>query len=675
MTLLSVTHSFAVRAFRTVLILVFANFTFHSNAQEEYKPKLGLIDRAALDMTAYPGDSTADAVILYDYGDVNFHYDDRRGITMTMKCWMRVKILKESALERASVTLPYIDQNSFANSEVIDEIKGYTYNLVDNKIVTSELDRKSIKTEKIAENYWSKKLNLPNVKKGSVFEYTYTVTSPLSVKEKPSTWSFQGSIPIKWSEYKIVIPYLLYYKITMGGYLNLDVTEREQVNVLMGHSKFDGPGMRYRFALKNAPAFNSEPFITTPSDYISKISFELESIAYPGEPIRNFSRNWDKVDDTYMQASWFGAELRKNIFPKEIREELLQKGTDSTSKMNAGYTYMQQNMKWDETGGFGSRSGLKRAFENKKGSATEINLLLTNLLRDLGLDCEPVILSTRSHGKVFEHMPSFDAFNYTVSRVKIGDKEYLLDASQAFGKPGMLPEHALSEIGRVVPKKGKGYFIDLKPRESKNTLIMMDADILPEDGILKGTYGASLGGYDALHWREEYANEPEQVYLEAFKKQYPEWKIDKVTVSNKSENLLGTVNVRVPFELEDENASPGVFYFNPMLANRMTENPLKSPERIYPLNLATGISTSYIGTYKLPEGYVIEEIPKTEIVVLPEKAGKFLYQVKQTGNIIQVNSSMTVSKLMFIPDEYHALREFFERVVQKHAQPIVIKKK
>ncbi len=669
------THRISVKAFSFALFFVLSLSSFYSRAQEDYKPKLGFIDRAALDMTAYPEDSTADAVFLYDFAEVKFHYDERKGIAMTMKCWVRIKILKESALDRASVSLRYIDQNTYEKSEEIDEISGYVYNLVDNRIVTSELDKKSITREKLSETYGVKKINLPNVKKGSVIEYTYTRTSPLSVRNAPDTWSFQNSIPVKWSEYKMVIPYILQYKITMGGYLALSVNEREQVNVRMGHSKLDGGGTSYRFILKDAPAFNKEPFITTASDYISKISFELESVSVPGELVKNYSHTWEQVDETYNEATWFGVEARKNIFSKEWKEGFLKQTKDSTEKMKLGYEFIQKTMKWDETAGLGSRDGIKKAYENKKGNATEINLLLTNLLRELDLVCDPVVLSTRTNGRVFEHIPSFEAFNYAICRVKIGNTEYLLDASQAFAKPGMLPEHALNGMGRVIPRKGKGYFIELKPKESKTTLEMVEADIVPDEGTVKGTYGSSLGGYDALGWREEYAAEPEQTYLDALKKEFPEWKIDKVAVSNKTENLNGVVNVKCAFELEDENASPGVFYFNPMMAGRMKENPLKAPERLYPLDLATGISSSFIGNYRLPEGYFLEEAPKAEVITLPEKAGRFLFQVKQLGNVIQVNSSMVVSKLTFIPDEYGALREFFERVVQKHAQPIVIKKK
>lgn len=657
----------------TLFILFFA--TSYSPAQDDYKPKLGFVEREALVMDAYPGDSTADAVVLYDFAEVKFHYDDHKGFMMTTQRWVRIKILKESALDRASISLKYINATTASKSEFISDMEGYTHNMVDNRIVTTKLDNKTIQTEKLSEDYRTQKINLPHAKKGSVIEYSYMLNSPLMARIKPSTWNFQASIPVKWSEYKIVIPHFLDYKMTMGGYLTLSINDNERVNVRMGHSKFDGPGLSYRFVLKDAPAFNKEPFITTPDDYLSKISFELQSISIPGEPIRHFSQTWDQVDETLVEAAWFGAELRKNVFPKELKEEFSKKAADSTQKMHLAYAYLRANMKWDGTAGLGYDGGIKKAFENKKGSAAQINMLLINLLRELDIPCEPVVLSTRAHGRVLEHIPSLESFNYVVVRVKIGGNEYLLDASQAFAKPGMLPEHALNSLGRVIPRKGKGYFIPLKPREFKSKLELIDAELIPDEGTLKGTYSASYGGYDALDWRETYAMEPEQVYMDAFKKRFTDWKIDNLVVSNKLEKLDAVVGVKCAFETEDENVVPGVFYFNPILAGRMNENPLKSPERIFPLDLATGFTSSFIGNYKLPEGYYLEEIPKAEIITLPEKGGRFLYQVKQTGNVIQVNSSMAVNKLMFIPEEYGALREFFERVVQKHAQPLVIKKK
>jgi hypothetical protein len=332
-------------------------------------------------------------------------------------------------------------------------------------------------------------------------------------------------------------------------------------------------------------------------------------------------------------------------------------------------------MKWDGYSGLFAGDGIKKAYDNKKGNACDINLMLTVLLRELDLECNPFILSTRAHGYLHQHIPMIENFNYIVSHVKIGEKEYFLDATQTYAKPGLLPEHTLNGFGRLIPKKGQGRFLEIIPADSQSKLEMINASIVPDDGTIKGSYSISYGGYEALSWREKYGTEPDNVFQEALKKQVPEWQIQNVSIKNKTEDLKGTVNVACDFEIEDENASPGVFYFNPVLAGKWTTNPLKSKDRIYPIDLGTAISAAYIANFTLPDGYVLEEMPKTEIVMLPEKGGKFAYQVRQTNNVIQVNSSIQVNRTRFLPEEYPHLKEFFERVVQKHAQPLVIKKK
>jgi hypothetical protein len=660
-------QAFALYVFFACSINAFAQ------KQEAPKFKLGLVDRASLEMAAYPGDSTADAVYLYDFGNTTFSYDELRGLLMYTKMWVRIKILKESALDRASVGVPYYYGSSFKEQENIEDLEGYTYNLEDGRIITTQLDKKSIKREKTAERYYTTKFNLPNVKKGSVIEYSYTMVSPMSVRPKPRTWTFQGSVPVKWSEYRIIIPFFLEYKMTMGGYLELAMNEREQINANVGHTKFDGPALSYRFAVKDAPAFVDEPYITTPSDYLSKISFELAGYSMPGEPVKNLSRTWENVERTLEEESSFGGELRKSSFIKEVKEGIAAKTADPMERMNLGYEYLQKTMKWNGEGGLWSGEGVRKAFENKKGNAGDINLMLTILLRELDLEADPVLLSTRSHGRIIREIPMIESFNYIISHVKVADKVFLLDATQPYARPGMLPEHALNGFGRLIPKKGQGRFVDILPIESQSKLEMINASIVPEEGTIKGKYNASLGGYEALKWREKYATEQEKVIHENLRKTVPEWTMENIAIKNTAD-LRSTVSVGCDFEAGDENASPEVFYFNPILAGRWVSNPLKSKDRIYPLDLTTGISNSFIGNFELPEGYVIEEIPKAEILTLPEKAGKFVYQVKQTGNVIQVNSQVLVTKVQFMPDEYGNLKEFFERVVQKHSQPLIIKK-
>lgn len=47
-------------------------------------------------------------------------------------------------------------------------------------------------------------------------------------------------------------------------------------------------------------------------------------------------------------------------------------------------------------------NSLRQAWDKKTGNAADINMMLVLLLRELELDSDPVILSTRNFGKVFE---------------------------------------------------------------------------------------------------------------------------------------------------------------------------------------------------------------------------------------------------------------------------------
>ncbi|WP_159469373.1 DUF3857 domain-containing protein [Dyadobacter sp. 3J3] len=662
--------------FLTCICILFALTICNcASAQEDFKPTHGLIDRASLEMNAYPEDSSAEALVLYDFGELKFSYQNHIGLVLIFEYRARIKILKESGLDRASVSIRYGEGGNPEKDESISDISGFTYNLVGNKIETVSMPNKAIVREKLSDKYWVCKFNLQNVRKGSVIEYTYTKTTPFAFRSEPDDWTFQQDIPCKWSEYKITIPNVFYYKIIFGGYLPLHIDKKEDITINIGHRQIDGSGLVYRFVVKDAPAFANESYITTSKDYVSRIAFELASVHIYGEGTKSYSQTWPDVDRTLLNIGSFGGQLKNFSFIKEITEDLAKKTSDPEGRMTLAYDYIRQNIKWNGETGLVSEGGVKKAFENKKGNDSDINMMLTNLLRQLGLESNPVVLSTRSHGRINEEIPLIDGFNYVVSHVKIGEKEYLLDATQRNTALGMLPENALNTKGRLVLDDGKGRFVDLKSKVTLGKFQRIDADVSPENGLLKGKYVMALSGYEALRWRDKYLLEAEGNFSEQVKKTNPEWDIENFKVLNRNEKLGEPVEIAYDFEVENDGSSSDIFYFNPMLAGRIHENPFKALNRIYPVDLTTMSSTTFIGNFKFPEGYYLEHIPKTVIIALPEKGGRFTFQVKQEGNMISVNSILMINKSYFSASEYEVLREFYDRIVEKHAQSLVFKKK
>ncbi|HEY0432500.1 MAG TPA: hypothetical protein VGC95_01435, partial [Chitinophagaceae bacterium] len=67
---------------------------------------------------------------------------------------------------------------------------------------------------------------------------------------------------------------------------------------------------------------------------------------------------------------------------------------------------------------------------------------------------------------------------------------------------------------------------------------------------------------------------------------------------------------------------------------------------------------------------------KSMIVKLnTEGDGKFEYQVAQNGNTISMRCRLQMKRAFFDPSEYDMLREFYNMIVKKEAEQIVLKKK
>jgi len=71
----------------------------------------------------------------------------------------------------------------------------------------------------------------------------------------------------------------------------------------------------------------------------------------------------------------------------------------------------------------------------------------------------------------------------------------------------------------------------------------------------------------------------------------------------------------------------------------------------------------------------VDELPQAKILALPANAGRFTFSVTQAGNLLNVVSNFQINKSIFSQTEYPNLREFYNQVVAKQTEQIVLKKK
>lgn len=649
---------------KVYFLIFFAFITISQTFAEKAPVKFGKISMEEMKLTTYLPDTTASAVILCDYGVTEMPFSKQKNrFERTFKRIIRIKILKKEGLNWANFDIQLRKQ-----IDNLTSVKGMTYNLEDGKIVKTKLksDGKFIeKTSKYAQTY---KLTLPKVKVGSIIEYSYSYRSISLFNLK--TWYFQKSIPVKWSEYRVNIPEYYNYKKLTKGYLSFTIDNKEYgTGALPNTDSFSIK--KFRWAVADAPAFKSEPFMTSSRNFLSAIEFELASTNIYGV-YKNYTNSWEKINKDLWESESFGQQLKGGGFLKEVVTKINTESKTDADKMSMAFNFVKKHMKWNDYNSKYVNSTLRSAFKEKKGNAADINLMLVLLLKKLGLNSDPVILSTRSNGMIFTTQPNKSKFNYVVAKIKLGEKDYLLDATEPLCPCNILPFRCINGQGRVISEAGSTWINLQSPMPYKH--INSSKLTLNNDGELIGRISDSHQGYAALSVRKHFEAKTIDELKTSLEENNQGLNLEEFEIINQ-DDIEKTLQTKCTVEITNKVEDAGdLIYLNPMLYEQTKKNPFTLEERKYPVDYGHAYDEIYSMELSLPEGCSLESKPEDIRMALPNKAGSYTYSIQSLNGKIILMSRLKISKSMFGFDEYLNLKEFYKLIVAKQAEMIVIKR-
>jgi hypothetical protein len=683
-----------LRTLRYTLLCVFSTIFCFTTTAQDAPIKYGKIDIADLQMKVYPKDTSAEAVVLGDVGRAYFDYSQNDGFQVVYERHRRIKILKKSGYNWATVKVGlYITKNNNGKEDLYD-LKGVTYNLENGQIVKDKLEKESIFTDKTDDNHSVKRFAFSKVKEGSIIEYSYIIKSDFYYNFRD--WTFQTGIPVVWSEFSVSVPEYFTYRQIQQGYEPMFIyketngsigftiktassTSSGEVSAVGGYvpssnEKITAVTKDFRWAMKDLPSIREEPFMTTIDDYVCKIEFELSSSFFPGGGYKSYANSWESINTRLLENESFGGQLNRSGFLKDMVSVIKASSKDTLQQIGMAYNLIKQAMTWNERETFYIESTLKKAFDAKTGNVADINLLLVVLLRELGYDANPVILSTRDNGRVLDNYVLLSKFNYVIAQVNIGGKDLLLDATALQTPAGILPIRCLNGQGRLISKNGTRW-VDLQS-SYKNAETTIGNFELNADGTAKGDLSVTHLGYNNVRERRKFVKEGKEKYIEEYKKKATNWQIAKTELENTDDASNPFVRKHDLTVNELATVAGERIYFNPVMYNPQKENPFKNPERKFPVDFGALIEETFIATYTIPQGYIVEEMPKSARIGLPDDGGKFTYivGVSEEGKI-SISSKVALKKTMYFAEEYEVLRKFYDQIVQKHAEQIVLKKK
>ncbi|MFV1884209.1 MAG: DUF3858 domain-containing protein [Balneola sp.] len=111
-----------------------------------------------------------------------------------------------------------------------------------------------------------------------------------------------------------------------------------------------------------------------------------------------------------------------------------------------------------------------------------------------------------------------------------------------------------------------------------------------------------------------------------------------------------------------------------MLLGRVKESPFKNKNRTFPVDFNYPFSETITMNIQVPENWKIDEVPESVLYQLPDQAGEFRRLVQNSGTVISLSYRYVINKTRFLPDEYENLKAFYDGMVDKLSQNIVLKK-
>jgi len=653
----------------------------HTTAQDKLKIRFGKVTPQDFTVSSPLADSNANAIVLADIGSSEFEGDNQGRFVLSYSRHRRVKILNKNGLDAATETLHLY--GSGEDEEKVSALQGRTYNLENGNVVETRLEDKNVFRELVSKQRTNRKFTLPNVKEGSIIEYTYTIKSPYIFNLQP--WVFQGEYPCLWSEYSVDIPEYFNYVFLSQGYqvfaVNTGEVHRTSFKIgFNGNSAertetvpLDASVQYKHWVMKDVPALKEEPYTTTLANHIAKIEFQLAEIKYPQTPPKNVMGNWQTVSQQQMESEKFGVPInRQNGWLDAAMKEITQGSADKTASAQKIYNYVRDH--FASQGGnsifISEGNSLKDVFTKKSGTEAELNLLLIAMLRHEKITADPVLLSTRSNGVIHPTYPLMDRFNYVICRVLVDSTAYLLDASHPRLAFGRLPVACYNGTARVISSTPEAITIDpTMLQETSNTFVFIEN----EKNGPEGTVTTQLGENASLKMRNRMATEKPADYFREVAAGYT----GEVKARNGVIDSLGLYDmpVGISYEIKLNLGNEDIIYFNPLLNESIKKNPFSSLKRLYPVEMPYAIDDTYILNMETPEGYKVDEMPKSARVKFNDNEGMFEYLVAvgKDGKI-QLRCHLELQRTNFATEDYENLRNFFAYIVSKEGEQIVFKK-
>ncbi|MBS1523639.1 MAG: DUF3857 domain-containing protein [Bacteroidetes bacterium] len=631
------------------------------NAQTQkldYIQPYGKVDQADLEMKACDFEKDANAMVLFDYAAM----DNKAGLPVGRHT--RIKIFNDFGKGFGNMSLEYPIYNGGPG---INDLKAETINFENGKVEVTQLDPKQVYTVQIDKWRSALKFAMPNLKAGSIIDITYRQIIP-------ATWYFQDFIPVRYSEIELNIPSTIITRNRTIAVEFKSIPHTYQPYVKSTGESADGSQIR---AMANIHSLPNEPYMSSRAGNLQR----LELIG-----VDTYVSTWPKVGELLMKVSEFGDELDRGFTnDAEIIKNAKSLKTDD-EKIAYIFDEVKNRMTWNGLYRFFAIDGTVKAWDKKTGNSGEINMIVYHLLRKAKVKAYPLVVCTKSNGKLNPTNADIFHLNNTVVYIPIDStKSYVLDASRKENLYNVIPANILNTFGLNIDVDHLSQLNEYGAHTAYQMIfisnddpvlqsVSLNAEVKPE-GKMEGNAEITSYAYNKVNALHLYDTVGEPKYIDSLQRRNKEMKISSFKIENAAIDSL-PLSQKFNFNLDLSASDGNYIYFNTNSLNILGKNPFYSEERFSDIDFGYRDNYAIYSVYKLPAGYKIDALPKTISIVMPDESMIFKRTVAEDNDngTILVKYVLNHKKTIYFKEDYGDLRSFYNKMYDLLNEQIVLKK-
>lgn len=652
--------------YRLSIIILFLLYSFHLSAQATISHIFGEPTDYEFNLKNYDRDPDAPAAVLYEKGEYTVDVVDRY-VRLIKKVHRKIKVFDVNRYSDYTFEIPYYRERSV--QENITNLTAITHNgaLKDYVSETAIFDTDNHRNQSV------RKFTFPNVKNGSIIEYTFQIETPYM--SNIGNWYFGHDIPTIYSELETIIPGNYLYHRSLFGNQKLFINHAE-----IKKSCFQPEGFRTAadceravYAMQYVPAYEKEPYMLAMENYRPALHFEILETYRTEHVGTNYSKTWRDVEKRLKNSSNFGKQLKQTSFFKDNLPKSITSISNPEDRAKAVYYFIQNHFTWNRKYRILNEIDVKDAFKKKTGNISEINFALLNALEAAGIEAEIMLLPTRDYALVTKEHPTLFSFNYVIVSIKINGEVFLLDATDKSTPFGILPIRALNVEGRVLNLKKGSRWEPIKPFSNNMHYLnlQLSAD---ENGFLKGNANEVSTGYISYLKHMENRNKAIGHISNAKQTENENFIISDYKIENQND-LDEPYKESYSVQLENQQDSDRLFLYPFLIKPYFTENPFSAPIREFPIDFAFPVINNYLISIDLMNQYEVIKVPENKRITFPDNDAELSVIYEVINSQIQIRLHLKLNEISYPPEALSGLQTLFSTLIdiQKN-QPIELRK-